>query len=71
MSSTNVNTVRADELQLGDVIVSPSPWWRESPSGIDTLTVRLLALIGDDVEVNGGALTTSIGNTLTVVRAVR
>lgn len=69
--SNNVNSVRADQLQLGDVIVSPSPWWRDSPTGVDTLTVRQLQLIGDDVCVNGEMLTTSISNTLTVVRTVR
>lgn len=59
---TKVTLTRADDLRLGDTFAAPS--WR---GGWELTKVWSLSLEGDDVEVNGGQLTTSQGNTLQVL----
>jgi len=54
---------RADALRLGDRIITIN-----ALGEVKISTVRSLALLGDDVEINGhGGLTTSEGNTFLVL----
>lgn len=61
---------RADELQVGEVIVIPWGIGERADSTCRVVVVTELELIGDDVEVNGW-LSTSRGNLFTTVPKFR
>lgn len=57
--------VRADRLCLGDVLVEERGTVIEKKTLVESLT-----LVGDDVNINGDRITTSVGNVLEIDRTV-